>query len=220
MPKSRRVKTVALTKTKEKGRDHKDALIDKVREAFDAYPHVFTFSVQNDRSELWRNVREARKDDSRFFMGNNKVMQVALGRDAESSHKDNVHKLCRYLTGHSGLLFTSLPKKQIKDFFKNSVGDAVFARPGTEATVDFSIPQGPLEQFPHSMFDQLTKLGLPIKLDKGVLVVLNDVKVCSVGDTLSTEQAHVLKVFGVMSAKFEINLTGHWTDGVAKAIGE
>lgn len=50
------------------------------------------------------------------------------------------------------------------------------------------------------MFDHLAKLGLPIKLDKGVIVLLQDTTVCEPGDTLSVEAAQLLKLFGVQSA--------------------
>ncbi|EPY40419.1 hypothetical protein AGDE_03509 [Angomonas deanei] len=68
------------------------------------------------------------------------------------------------------------------------------------------------------MFDHLYKLGLNIKLDKGVIHLLQDTTVCEVGDTLSAEAAQLLRLFGVQSAQFRIELTAHWANGVAKKV--
>eukprot|EP00660_Eupelagonema_oceanica_P013918 gene13918-1868_t len=42
------------------------------------------------------------------------------------------------------------------------------------ATVNWTIPKGPILQFGHEMMDQLTKLGLPVKLEHGTLNLVAD----------------------------------------------
>lgn len=217
MPKSKRNKVVPLTKTKAKDREHKTELIEKMREAVESYPSVYTFKVENLRTNIMQDVRNDRRGDSRIFMGNNKVMMIALGKDDESSPKPNLHKLSRFLAGQCGVLFTSLPKRQVKEYFAN-VGGSVFARAGQPAATSFSIPAGPL-QFPHSMFEHLQKLGLSIRLEKGVIVLTNDTVVCEAGEPLSTEAAQILKLFGLVTADFKLTLTGHWENDVARKIG-
>ena len=51
--------------------------------------------------------------DSKFFLGKNKVMQVALGRTPEEEEADNAHVLSRYLRGQVCLLFTDKTEKEI-----------------------------------------------------------------------------------------------------------
>ena len=219
MPKSRRAKIVPLTKTRAKGKEHKDDLITKIRQAAEEFDHVYTISLANIRTNILQQIREERKTDSRLFMGNNKLMMVALGRDEEASLKPNLYKLSKFLTGLSGLFFTNLPKKEVKEYFSN-VGEQVFARTGQVSTCTLTLPQGPLPQFPHSMFEHLMKLGLPLKLDKGIIMLLQDTTVCAEGDTLSAEAASLLKLFGKMTVQFQIVLTAHWTGGVAKKIAD
>lgn len=217
MPKSRRAKIVPLTQTKAKTREHKDELIEKIRAAADVFENVYTFSLHNVRTNILQQIREERRDDSRIFLGNNKLMMIALGRDEESSLKPNMYKMSSFLTGLCGLLFTNLPKKEVKEYF-GGVGAQVYARTGQQATEALILPQGPLPQFPHSMFDHLNKLGLPIKLDRGVIVMLKETTVCDVGDTLSAEAAQLLKLFSMQTAEFSIELTAHYANGVAKKI--
>jgi mRNA turnover protein 4 len=172
----------------------------------------------NTRTNILQQIREERRDDTRLFLGNNKMMMIALGRDEGTSFKPNLHKLSKFLQGHCGLLCTNLPKKEVKDYF-GSVGAAVYARTGQTAGESLTIPAGPLPQFPHSMFEHLSKLGLPIKLDKGVIVLLQDTTVCEAGDALSAEAAQLLKLFGMQTAEFRIDLTAHWSNGVARKVG-
>lgn len=218
MPKSKRAKIVPLSKTKAKSRDDKDIFIDKIRESLENYSDVYTFTVANTRTNILQQIREERREDTKMFLGNNKLMMLALGRDEETSTKPNLFKLSKFLTNHCGLLCTNLPKKEVKEYF-GSVGAQVYARTGQTATESLTLPAGPLAQFPHSMFEHLSKLGLPIKLDKGVIVLLQDTTVCEKGDTLSAEASQLLKLFGLQTAEFRIDLTAHWSNGVAKKIG-
>jgi mRNA turnover protein 4 len=217
MPKSRRAKVVPLSKTKAKTRDDKDAVVEKIRSAIDTFAHVYTFVIRNPRTNILQQIRDERRDDSKVFIGNNKLMMLALGKDEETSAKPNMFKLSKFLSGLCGLLFTNMPKKEVKEYF-GSVGAQVFARTGQTAAESLTLPAGPLPQFPHSMFEHLTKLGLPIRLDKGVIMLLQDTTVCEQGDTLSAEAAQLLKLFGMQTAEFGIELTAHWAAGVARKI--
>ncbi len=217
MPNSRRAKVFSLTKTKAKGREHKENLVEQIRAALETYPHVYTFTVENMRTNILQKAREDRREDSRFFLGNNKVMALALGKDAESSAAPNLWKLSKFLSGLSGLFFTKLDKKEVKDFF-TSIGGTVFARTGSKSTISFHIKQGPLPQFPHNMLELLRKLGLPVSLDKGVIVCDEETVVCEPGEELTAEAAHLLKLFNMETAQFGMMLTAHWTDGVARKI--
>lgn len=217
MPKSRRAKIVPLTKTKAKTREHKDALIERIRESAESFEHIYTVSIHNVRTNILQQIREERRNDSKLFLGNNKLMMLGLGRDEESTLKPNLFKLSKFLTGMSGIFMTNLSKKEVKEYFAG-VGEQVYARTGQVATTKLVLSPGPLPQFPHSMFEHLNKLGLPIKLDKGTIVLLQETTVCDIGDTLSAEAASLLKLFGLMTVEFSVELTAHWNNGVAKKI--
>jgi mRNA turnover protein 4 len=53
---------------------------------------------------------------------------------------------------------------------------------------------------------------MPTKLNKGVVELVSDYTVCSEGDTLTPDQAALLRIFGVMMAKFQMTLVGVWED--------
>jgi len=216
MPKSKRERPVSLTKAKPKGRPGKEQLVQDIRAALEEYSHVYTFDFQNFRTANMKDVREA-WGDSRFFMGNNKVMQVALGRTAEEAWKPNLHRLAAFINGHCGLFFTNAPKSQVKKFF-NEYTATDYARMNDPATADFVIPKGPLENFQHTMEAQLRTLGLPVRLQRGVIQVEQDVQVCKEGDPLTAEAAKLLKLFGKESVEFKLNLSAHWSNGVCRRV--
>lgn len=70
--------------------------------------------------------------------------------------------------------------------------------------------EGPLEQFSHAMEPYLRKLGLPTKLEKGVVTLLKSYEVCTEGSVLTSDQAKVLELLDVRMAAFQMSLKAHW----------
>ena len=76
--------------------------------------------------------------------------------------------------------------------FFDSYSESDYARSGNVATETVDLPEGLLEQFPHSIEPQLRKLGLPTELRKGVPALVKPYRVCKEGDILSPETARLL----------------------------
>ncbi|KAF4107032.1 mRNA turnover protein 4 homolog [Onychostoma macrolepis] len=208
MPKSKRDKKVSLTKTSKKGLEAKQNLIEELRKCADIYRYVFVFSVENMRNNKLKDIRTAWKH-SRFFFGKNKVMMIALGKGPTDEHKDNLHKVSKFLRGEVGVLFTNKTKDEVREYFSN-FKEVDYARAGNVATMAVTLDQGPLEQFQHSMEPQLRQLGLPTALKKGVVTLIKDFEVCKEGDTLTPEQARILKLFEIEMAEFKMSIKCMW----------
>ncbi|XP_006642100.1 mRNA turnover protein 4 homolog isoform X1 [Lepisosteus oculatus] len=208
MPKSKRDKKISLTKTTKKGLESKQNLIEELRKCVDMYSHLFIFSVANMRNSKLKDIRTAWKH-SRFFFGKNKVMMIALGKGPADEYKDNLHKVSKFLRGEVGLLFTNKTKEEVQEYFSH-FKEIDFARAGNKATMAVTLDEGPLDQFSHSMEPQLRQLGLPTALKKGVVTLLKDYDVCKEGDTLTPEQATVLKLLGIKLAEFRVTIKCMW----------
>ncbi|KAK6321474.1 mRNA turnover protein 4 homolog [Coregonus clupeaformis] len=208
MPKSKRDKKISLTKTAKKGLETKQNLIEELRKCVDIYKHLFIFSVANMRNNKLKDIRTAWKH-SRFFFGKNKVMMIAIGKGPTSEYKDHLHKVSRFLRGEVGVLFTNKTKEEVQEYF-SQFKEMDFARAGNKAGMAVTLDEGPLEQFPHSMEPQLRQLGLPTALKKGVVTLLKDHDVCKEGDTLTPEQARILKLFGIEMAEFRVQIKCMW----------
>ncbi|KAJ5312595.1 hypothetical protein PENANT_c007G11466 [Penicillium antarcticum] len=227
MPRSKRARVVHESKTAKK--DHKEQtrrLYANIRECIEDYDHLFVFAVDNMRNTYLKDVR-TEFGDSRVFFGKTKVMAKALGQNAESEAAPNVHKLTPYLTGAVGLLFTSRTPESVIGYFE-SFRPQDFARAGTEATRSFTIPNGLVtarageipaeddEPISHTIEPALRKLGVPTRLIKGkVTLELTEGQegypVCRKGETLDSRQTTLMKMFGVTSSEFKVDLKAYWT---------
>jgi mRNA turnover protein 4 len=201
MPKSKRAKVISLTATKQVRKDIKSRLVTSIRTAAASFTSCFVFSFRNLRTEALKNVR-AEWADSRFFLGKNKVMQLALSGEGVGAGYDALAECVR---GNVGLLFTNRARGAVEAFFGGfSASD--FARAGFVPAATIQQPPGRLMELPHTMLEQLRKLGMPVALDKGVIVLPQAYTLCRAGQQLTPEQGRLLKHFGHQLAEFRIRL--------------
>ncbi|KAE9550816.1 hypothetical protein FO519_005968 [Halicephalobus sp. NKZ332] len=211
MPKSRRDKDVSLTKVKKTPKENKQNLVQQVQKSLGEYQHVYVYNIDAMRSAKMVEVRQQLKESTRFFFGKNGVMAFALGRDAAAEKAPGLHKISNELKGQCGLMFTNLDKKAVKKFFED-FSDIDYARAGQVVDEEVKLDAGPLPQFAFSVEPQLRKLGLPVKLEKGEVQLINDFTVCKAGDKLNPEQAKILKLLDHKLSEFKIKLVAHWSE--------
>lgn len=212
MPKSKREKKVSLTKTKSKGYAGKEKVIEEVRACVEKYSSVYVYMAENLRNAPLKGIR-AEWADSRFFFGRSKQMAVALGKTASSEMRDGLAQVANTLVGQEGgLLFTNRARKDVERYFAQYSHDE-YARAGFIATQTVTLPVGPLDRFAHSVEPYLRKLGMPTKLDCGVVTLLKEYTVCAEGDKLTSDQAKLLQLLNLKMATFKVILRAAWADG-------
>lgn len=140
------------------------------------------------RNNLLKDLRSEWKKDSRFIFGKNRIMQIGLGRTKDDEEDAELHKLSGRLHGQCGLLFTEKSKEKVLEWSEN-YSALEYARSGCLATETVILPEGPLEDFSHAIEPHLRALGLPTKLNKGIVQLYKEYTVCEEGKMLSPEQA-------------------------------
>jgi mRNA turnover protein 4 len=210
MPKSKRAQTVTLSRTQKKGRDRKQTIIDEVRGCCDAYHSVYAFDASNMRNAALKEVR-AKLAGSRLLFGRTKLLTAALGRSPSEEYRDGICQVAQALAGgEAGLIFTN-EKPAVIERVLEETQTPEFARAGNLATEDVELPAGPLTNFPHNMEPYLRKLGLPTKLDMGVVTMLTEYTVCTEGEQLSADAAKLLQLLNIKQAVFKLSLRCRWT---------
>ncbi|XP_057366664.1 mRNA turnover protein 4 homolog [Daphnia carinata] len=218
MPKTKRFQKISLTQTKKKGLSGKQQLVEDIRSCVEKYSHLYLFSVQNMRNNKLKFIRNEWKD-SRFFLGKNRVIAIALGRSKESECRENLHEISKRLKGQCGIVFTDKTKEEVIKYFEKHV-ESDYARSGNIATETVTLQPGPLEQFPFNMEPYLRQLGLPTSLQRGVVTLLKEHTVCKEGNVLTPEEARLLKLLCIHMAEFKVTIEAVWQkDGTFEEIG-
>jgi mRNA turnover protein 4 len=115
-----------------------------------------------------------------------------------------------HLEGQCGLLFTNDSKEVVLDWFKDYSG-IEYAKSGFRATETVQLSEGPLEQFSHAIEPHLRSLGMPTKLERGIVTLHKEFTVCEKGKVLTPEQARILKLLGRPMAKFQLFIECCWS---------
>jgi len=181
-----------------------------VRSLVDQYERVFVYSLDNARNNHLKDLRAEFKSDSRFYQGKNKLTQVALGKSDENEYKTGIHKISQQLIGEVGLLFTNRPAEQVEEYF-NKYNRAAFARANDLSNVTVLVKTGPLPQFSHALEGHLReRLKLPVRLNEGVVDLMQDVFLAKDGVRIQPDQSRLLKLFGCAIADFNVKLVSKW----------
>lgn len=144
-------------------------------------------------------------------------MAKALGTTPEDEYQPSTHLLSKYLVGNVGLLFTNREPDAVTEYFDN-FSQTDYARAGTPAARSFTVPAGVVysmggeialeDDVPmaHSLEPELRKLNMPTSLIRGKITLENPYTVCEEGDVLDSRQTRLLKLFGVATAEFTVQL--------------
>ena len=143
-----------------------------------------------------------------------------VGTSREDEYKENISKLSKHLTGNVGLIFTNRTPEAISSYFDNySALD--YARAGFVSPLTLTVPAGTVfsrggqipntEDVPlaHSLETEVRKLGMPTRLVNGKVTLNEEYTVCEEGDVMNSKQTSLLKLFGVATADFKVNLLAY-----------
>lgn len=149
-----------------------------------------------------------------LFFGKTKVLARALLPSPQAPLQDGLDKLTPHIHGSIGLLFTPRTSEEVLEYFDTFVRSS-YARAGTISPIDFTLPGGVVsyeggEPLPGSMEVGIRGLGVPTRLNKGKVFLDQDFVVCKEGETLSQNQANLLKMFGKETCEFKIVVRAGW----------
>jgi len=219
MPRSKRDRTVALTKVQKKvGLDVKNDKIRLIKDAMPQFKYYFTFSTDNMRNQVIKQLRVDWAKDSRFFFTKRSLIRLAFGDDENAEDQKGLAAFGGRIKQEIGLLMTNKEESVLRKEI-DTYNEYDYCRAGMEAVCTVVVKEGKLTQFAHSQEPYLrNELELPVKLDRGVVHMLRDQTLCRKGDILNAQQCRWLKYFEVKLAEFRMVLDSMYDTSTQKMI--
>ncbi|KAI0078777.1 60S acidic ribosomal protein P0 [Panus rudis PR-1116 ss-1] len=174
-------------------RAQKEAYFVKLKELIAKYPSIFVVNVDNVGSNQMHQIRVALRGKGIVVMGKNTMVRRAL-RSILSEYPQ-FERLLPHVKGNIGFVFTAGDLKEIRDVItSNKV--AAPARAGALAPKDVTIPAGNtgMEPGKTSFFQAL---GIPTKIARGTIEIVNDVQVVTAGTRVGPSEATLLNMLNI-----------------------
>jgi len=198
-------------KTPKKNKSEKVEQGNTIRENLLKYERVYVVRFNYMKTDRINDIRRKYRSSTLCF-AKHKILNHSLGLTADTEARPQMHLLNQYIDGQSALFMTNEPHSEVISFF-SSLTEPEFANAGFVATESYVVPEGPLSQFSFSMDGFLRELGLPVRLENGVITNVRDYEVCSPGQTLTKNQANLLKQFQVKMDSFQAQVVALWENG-------
>ena len=148
----------------------------------------------------------------RFFLGKNKVMQIAIGKTEETSYRPNTYKMSEFLKGQCGILLTNKTTAEVQNIF-DAFRKESFARAGAIATDTIKLEPGVLHGQESSKVEYFRSLGMPVKVQNAQLYLMEPFVVCQKERKMSPEQCAILKQMGIKMSLMKVLIVRAWKDG-------
>lgn len=174
-------------------RSWKEKYFVKLKGFLAQYSKCLVVGVDNIRSKQMQEIRMDIRGRGELLMGKNTMIRKCLRELVpEYPHLEN---LLPAIVNNIGFCFTDMDLAECRDVLvKNKVQAS--AKAGIVAPCDVIIPKGITSQGPEktSFFQAL---NLNTKITKGMIEILQDTVVCSVGDKVGLSEAKLLNMLGI-----------------------
>ncbi|TPX64488.1 hypothetical protein SpCBS45565_g05893 [Spizellomyces sp. 'palustris'] len=191
------------------GRAKKEVYFQKLSQLLEEYPTIFIVNVDNVSSNQMHQVRHSLRGDAVVLMGKNTMVRRAL-RNLIADNP-NYEKLLSVIKGNVGFVFT---KGDLKEIRERIVANRVQApaKAGAVAPVDVTIPAGNtgMEPGKTSFFQAL---GIPTKIAKGTIEIVNDVPLIHAGSKVGASEATLLNMMNISPFTYGMTIQAVYDNG-------
>lgn len=199
-------------------RAHKQSLITTIQTACSTYPYIYSFRLHNARTPFFQRLRRQLSDSCQFSLGQNKVVQKALGKTKADAYKPGLEQVALQVNGTIGLLFSKLNKVELDDAL-SGFSWTDYSRPGSVAPHRVVIENcegglcrmDDMQAISPTLEPQLRAAGLPVMLKGGqVFLTVKEFVVCEADCVLNASQVKLLKAFGLKLDEFSVEIASHF----------
>ena len=213
MAKSKRTKPIVASVTKSNATPEKKFnQIEIIRKNCNEFHYSYLVVFINYKTFTLQQIREAVKPGI-MFNGKNRLLQVALGVNAETSYTPNLYKLGANAVNKTSLILTNKTLEELTSIFNEHHDDIIYAVPGQVSEYDITITETQFEtaNFASSLYSYFKNLEMPVKLFDAKLSLLGDLEICKKGEVLSNKQCKLLKALQIAIGTQQIVLKGYYS---------
>jgi large subunit ribosomal protein LP0 len=187
----------------------KEEYFQKLKTYLSEFSSIFIVNVDNVGSNQMHEVRKALRGEAKILMGKNTMVRRAI-RILQVENPD-YEKLMPSVRGNIGFVFTNLDLKTIRDKVLTNRVKAP-AKAGALAPVDVYIPAGNtgMEPGKTSFFQAL---GVPTKIARGTIEIINDVHLIKVGYRVGASEAALLNMLNISPFTYGLNVIQVYDNG-------
>jgi large subunit ribosomal protein LP0 len=165
----------------------------KLLENLDEYPKCFIVGVDNVGSRQMQEIRAGMRGHAEIQMGKNTMIRKAVR--GHMSKNPALEKLLPHIVNNVGFVFTKEDLSDMRDKLLENRKPAP-AKTGALAPIDVRIPAQNTGMGPEktSFFQAL---GIPTKISKGTIEIMNDVHIIKQGEKVGASEAALLNMLNI-----------------------
>jgi len=190
-------------------RAEKEVYFTKLKALLEQYPSIFIVNIDNVSSQQLHMIRVSLRGKGVVLMGKNTMVRRAVR--GFLGEFPQFEKVLPFIKGNIGFVFTSGDLKDIREIIvSNKV--AAPARAGAIAPNDVFVPGGNtgMEPGKTSFFQAL---GIPTKIARGTIEIVNDVQVVSAGNKVGTSEATLLNMLNISPFTYGMTVVQVYDNG-------
>ena len=229
MPRSKRSRPVTLAAVSKKPAKASAAkTVDALQDHLPSAQYVYVLTLRNPRNVHLTHLRSRLPPSTKLLFGRAKVLAHALGggKSGAAEPARGTAGLAKFLKnergGPVGVLFADARPAVVREMF-SEFRPAEFASAGETAPRGFVLPAGTVYSYggavptmndqpaPRTIEPDLRKLGVPVRMEEGRIVLDVEYVVCRERETLGSGQAALLRMFGVQMGEFRADLQACWS---------
>jgi large subunit ribosomal protein LP0 len=180
---------------------------EKAKECFTTYNKFALVSMDNIISNQLKEMKKAWGPSSSFLMGKNTSVRRAL----KDLNKDDLVEVLDRIKGNISIIFFKDNIKQVKkvidDFERESV-----AKVGDVAQNDVWI-KSHVTGMTSEKTGYFQTLGIPTKITKGKIEIMQDFLVLNKGDKVGPSQANLLALINIKPFRYKMKIFSVFEDG-------
>ena len=191
------------------GRLKKEAYFTKLYQYLEEYKTIFVVSVDNVGSNQMHQIRKALRGNSVVLMGKNTMVRRALRN--KLSENPAFDSLLSTVYGNIGFVFTNGDLRETRDALLANRVQAP-AKAGAIAPINVTIPAGNtgMEPGKTSFFQAL---GVPTKIARGTIEIVNDVEIIKAGDKVGASEAALLNMLNISPFTYGMTIASIYDNG-------